>query len=286
MNYAHEFHAGGFADVHKHSVLCRVLAHLRNKDAAFRVIDTHAGSGLYDLAGTAAERSAEWRGGIARLIDAPLPGAAAALLAPYLDAVRALNKPGKLVAYPGSPLIARSMMRPQDRLLACELHPDAAAALSRNLHGDAWAKALRIDGWTALAAYVPPKERRGLVLIDPPFEENADFARLSAALSATRRKWATGIYLIWYPIKTRAEPDRLARRLRRLSLPKILRCELTVNQAGDRLSGSGLIVINPPWRLGQELSVLLPALASCLGRDGQGRFRLDWLAGEVLAASR
>lgn len=285
MNYAHEFHAGGFADVHKHAVLCCVLAHLRRKGAAFRVIDTHAGAGLYDLAGKAAERSGEWRDGIARLIDARLPAPVAASLAPYIEAVRALNRPGQLTVYPGSPVLVRALMRPQDRLIACELHPEAVAVLIRNLRGDPRAKAMRIDGWTALTAYVPPKERRGLVLIDPPFEEDADFARLPAALAEAHRKWATGIFLLWYPIKARDEPDRLVRRLRRFRIPKMLRCELMVGPMGGRLSGSGLILINPPWQLAEQLSSLLPALAERLGREKKGRFRLDWLTGEQPAGA-
>ena len=280
MNYAHEFHAGNFADVHKHAVLCRVLRHLREKDAAFRVLDTHAGAGLYDLTGAPAQRSPEWRHGIARLLQAALPEPAAALLAPYLDAVRAFNEPGKLTVYPGSPALTCAFLRRQDRLTACELETKAAAALMRNLRGDARANALRIDGWTAMSAYLPPKERRGLVLIDAPFEEDADFTRLPQALAEARRKWATGIYLLWYPIKTRSGPDALARRLRRLWIPKMLRTELTAVASGDRLGGSGLIVVNPPWRLAEELSALLPALAALLGSDGSGRFRLDWLAGE------
>lgn len=281
MNYAHEFHAGSFADVHKHAVLCRVLHHLRGKEAAFRVLDTHAGAGRYDLTGPEAARSGEWRDGIAQLMTAALPVAAAELLAPYRDAVRAVNADGPLKIYPGSPLITRALLRRQDRLTACELEPKAAAALGRNLR-DPRVKALRIDGWTALAAYLPPKERRGLVLIDPSYEQDSDFGRLPSALAEAQRKWATGIYLLWYPIKTRGEPDNLARRLRRLGRSKILRSELIVAPMAnpDRLNGSGLIVVNPPWRLDQELAVLLPALAQALGRNGAGRFRLDWLAGE------
>jgi 23S rRNA (adenine2030-N6)-methyltransferase len=286
LNYAHEFHAGSFADVHKHAVLCRVLWHLREKPAAFRVIDTHAGAGLYDLAGSEAERSGEWRQGIARLMAAAAPEPAAKLLAPYLEAVRGFNPSGALTKYPGSPALVRALLRPQDRLIACELEARAAAALARNLR-DRRVKTLHIDGWTALAAYVPPKERRGLVLIDPPFEQESDFARLPQALAEAQRKWATGIYMLWYPIKTRGEPDRLARRLARLGIAKILRAELTVAPLADpsRLNGSGLIVVNPPWRLAQELSALLPALAELLGRGNAGRFRLDWLAGERIPAS-
>src|SRR5262245_8796255 len=155
MNYRHAFHAGNFADVLKHAVLCRVLAYLREKPAAFRVIDTHAGAGLYDLAGLEAGKTGEWRDGIARVINAQLDAPVRDLLAPYLDAISAVNPPERLNVYPGSPLLVRHFLRRQDRLIACELEPRAASALERTLRGDARSKALAIDGWMALSAYVP-----------------------------------------------------------------------------------------------------------------------------------
>jgi len=282
LNYRHAFHAGSFADVFKHAVLCRLLDYLREKPAAFRVIDTHAGAGVYDLASPEATRGGEWHDGIARLAAAPLRDKAAALLAPYLDAVRALNPAGALKTYPGSPALVRAFLRPQDRLIACELEPKAQAALTRAMQRDPRVKTLAIDGWTALSAYVPPTERRGLVLTDPPFERDDDFPRLAQGLAAAHRKWATGQYLLWYPVKGRTEPDALAKRLRRLGIPKILRAELIVSSLSDptRLNGSGLIVVNPPWTLEAELRLLLPVLADVLGREKQGRYTLDWLAGE------
>jgi 23S rRNA (adenine2030-N6)-methyltransferase len=281
MNYRHAFHAGSFADVVKHSVLVRILVHLGAKPAAFRVIDTHAGAGLYDLAGPEASRSLEWREGIHRLFTTTLAEPARALFARYLDVVAALNPPDRLIGYPGSPAIVRALLRPQDRLVACELEPNAAAALGRCLAGDRRAKALAIDGWTALNAYVPPKERRGLVLIDPPFEEEADFARLARSLEAAHRKWPGGTYLLWYPIKEREAPETLARRLRRSGLAKILRAEIGIAgpPASSRLSACGLIVVNPPWTLERELEVMLPALAATLSGD-RTRHCVDWLAGE------
>lgn len=282
MNYRHAFHAGSFADVVKHAVLCRILDYLRTKEAPFRVIDTHAGAGLYDLTGDEASRGGEWQDGIARLTAAQLPEKATALLVPYLDVIGALNERGRLKIYPGSPAIVRAWLRPQDRLIACELEPKAAVALRHNLRGDTRIKTLEIDGWTALAAYVPPPERRGLVLIDPPFERDDDYAQLANGLSIAHRKWATGIYALWYPIKGRPEPDALAKSLTRLGIRKILRAEVTVAPLSDpsRLNGSGLIVVNPPWPLEAELSTLLPVLAGILGRDGKGAWRLDWLARE------
>jgi 23S rRNA (adenine2030-N6)-methyltransferase len=286
MNYRHAFHAGNFADVHKHSVLMRILVHLRLKPGAFRVIDTHAGAGRYDLFSPEASRSGEWHQGIERIW--PMPGAPAAhpLLAPYLDCVAAFNPGGRLRVYPGSPLIAATMLRPQDRLIACEQEPQAAGMLAATLRGHRRAKALAIDGWTALAAYVPPKERRGLVVIDPPFEEAADFTRLSAALSVAGRKWPTGIYVVWYPIKERGAPDALAKRLRQLGVPRMLRCELLLAppRADAALAGSGLIIVNPPFTLEQDLRVFMPILGNLLAANGASR--IDWLAGERAPAAQ
>ena len=288
MNYRHAFHAGSFADVFKHAVLCRILHYLRGKQAPFRVIDTHAGAGLYDLTSAEASRGGEWHDGIERLLAARLSEQVAALLAPYLEVIGALNERGRLKIYPGSPAITRAWLRPQDRLIACELEPRAATALAGHLRGDSRIKTLEIDGWTALSAYVPPPERRGLVLVDPPFEQDSDFHRLSHGLATAHRRWASGIYALWYPIKGRGEPDALAKRLRRLGIGKMLRAELTVTPVSEqtRLNGSGLILVNPPWTLQNELSALLPALADILGHQGKGGFKLDWLAGEGEPAAR
>ncbi len=293
MNYQHAFHAGNFADVHKHAVLVRVLLHLLRKPAAFRVIDTHAGAGRYDLVAAEPSRSGEWRNGIKKLWDAspalevkalevkPQHEAVHALLAPYLEIVRALNPDGMLRWYPGSPVIVQALLRRQDRLIACELEPYSAAALRVVLHGDRRAKTLTLDGWTAIGAFVPPKERRGVVCIDPPFEDAADFERLSEAVEIGGRKWPTGIYMLWYPIKTRDAADALARRLTRLKLPKILRSEIMLGppRADSGLIGSGLILINPPFTLEGELRTILPALGEMFG--AQGVERLDWLGREL-----
>ena len=282
MNYRHAFHAGNFADVVKHAVLARILLHLRQKPAPFRVIDTHSGAGVYDLAGPEAARSGEWRDGISRLLTARLAPKIRDLLAPYLDAVAAFNRENHLTCYPGSPALARQWLRAQDRLIACELDPAAVTALARNLRGDRRIKILSIDGWTALSAYLPPKERRGVVLIDPPFEQPGEFARLAEALATAHRKWATGTYLAWYPIKDARDNAAFARRVARLGIAKILRAELTIDAAPatNRLRGAGLLVINPPWTLVGELAALLPALAPVLSPDGKGGSRIGWLAVE------
>jgi 23S rRNA (adenine2030-N6)-methyltransferase len=290
MNYQHAFHAGNFADVHKHVVLTRILHHLRQKASAFRVVDTHAGAGHYNLFGPEALRAQEWRSGVGRVFDAirtttyrqkvAQADDPQTLLAPYLDIVAALNPGGELRNYPGSPLIALSLMRRQDRLIACECEPRTAASLKTALQGEPRAKILTIDGWMALNANVPPKERRGVVVVDPPYEETADFTRLSAAFAEAHRKWPTGIYLFWYPIKERDAPDALARRFRKLDVPKILRCEIMLSEprADIGLVGSGLIVVNPPFVLERELQALLPALRNLLLPDAT--WRLDWLARE------
>jgi 23S rRNA (adenine2030-N6)-methyltransferase len=282
MNYRHAFHAGSFADVVKHAVLARLLVHLGAKPAPYRAIDTHAGAGLYDLAGPEAARGGEWHNGIERVVRARLEGPAAALLHPYLEAVAACNPPGRLTTYPGSPAIVRAFLRTQDRLVACELEPNAAAALKRNFAKDRRIKAIAIDGWTALNAYVPPKERRGLVLIDPPFEDGGDFSRLAQGLEAAHHKWPSGTYLLWYPIKAREQPDALARRLRRSGTPKILRAEIGIVPQAEpsRLAGCGLIVVNPPWTLEPELQILLPALAAVLAEPDRGSARIDRISGE------
>ena len=282
MNYRHAFHAGNFADVLKHIVLCRVLEHLRTKPTAFRVLDTHAGGGIYDLTGPEAARGGEWRDGIGRLRAARLTGETAALLVPYLDAVAACNPGAELIRYPGSAALARAFLRPQDRLVACEIVAEAAASLGHTLAGDARCKMLRLDGWTALRAQVPPKERRGLVLVDPPFEQTDDFARLRDGIAAAHRKWASGIFIVWYPIKDRDGPDALAKGLQRNGIAKSLRVELSVGApaSAGRLHRCGMIVINPPWTLERDLSILLPTLAEALSLGRAGSFRLDRLGAQ------
>src|SRR6202163_4859958 len=211
MNYRHAFHAGGFADVIKHIVLVRILTHLQDKQAAFRVIDTHAGAGIYDLAGDEARRSGEWLTGIARVMQARFSETTLPLVQPYLDIVRAFNPPAELKAYPGSPLIARALLRPQDRLTACEVEPKARKRLIEALRRDTQARVVDLDGWVALPAFVPPNERRGLVLIDPPYEAKDEFERIAAGVAAAFAKWPTGSYLLWYPAKSRRATDSLAR---------------------------------------------------------------------------
>jgi 23S rRNA (adenine2030-N6)-methyltransferase len=282
MNYRHAFHAGSFADVIKHIVLVRILLYLQEKQAAFRVIDTHAGAGRYDLTGEEAERSGEWKSGIARMMQARFSDKALPLVLPYLDIVRAFNTGAEVKTYPGSPLIARALLRPQDRLTACELEPGARKALIDALRRDTQARVVDLDGWTALTAFVPPKERRGLVLIDPPFEAKDEFEQLAAGFRAVFQKWPTGSYLLWYPVKSRRAADTLAREVAEAAAGakpagKCLRLEFSVapQEAGGPLASTGLVMVNPPWTLQGELKTILPELEKPLGQGGAGRFRLE-----------
>jgi 23S rRNA (adenine2030-N6)-methyltransferase len=282
MNYRHAFHAGGFADVIKHIALVRILTHLHDKPAPFRVIDSHAGAGIYDLSGDEARRGGEWLTGIARILQARFSDTVLPLLKPYLDIVRAFNPQRDLRAYPGSPLIARALLRPQDRLVACEVEPDARKRLIDALRRDTQARVVDLDGWVALPAFVPPKERRGLVLIDPPFEKKDEFERLADGFAKTFAKWPSGSYLLWYPVKSRRATDGLASHVAAAagaaSVPgKCLRLEFSVapQLAGAALTSAGLLVVNPPWRLAAELKAILPELEKPLGQGGAGRFRLE-----------
>jgi 23S rRNA (adenine2030-N6)-methyltransferase len=282
MNYRHAFHAGGFADVIKHIVLVRILLYLQEKPAAFRIIDTHAGAGLYDLDSEEARRGGEWLTGIARLTQARLSNETIVLTKPYLDIVRAFNPKGELKSYPGSPLITRGLMRPQDRLVACEIEPKARKALINVLRHDEQARVVDLDGWVALPAFVPPKERRGLVLIDPSFEAKDEFERLSEAFSAAFAKWPTGIYVIWYPAKSRRATDALAQLVARLAAAakpqaKCLRLEFSAAPQldGATLTSTGLLIVNPPYTLHGELRTILPELEMPLGQGGAARFRLE-----------
>lgn len=269
MNYRHIYHAGNFADVLKHAVLSRVIEHLKLKPAPFRVIDTHAGVGLYDLGSEQAQKTGEWRNGIGRLLAAGImPGEVVQLLAPYLAVVRSVNEAGGLLRYPGSPLVARRLMRRGDQLVVNELHPDDASALHELMRNEPDTKVLRLDAWTALKSLLPPRERRGAVLVDPPFEQAGELERLAQGLTAATRRFATGTYLLWYPIKDVSLARRFQRAIRDLALPKLMSVELLIRHPAqpEQLNGCGLAILNPPFRLEAELAVLLPHLARVLAQ--------------------
>lgn len=283
MNYRHGYHAGNFADVLKHAALTRILIHLREKETPFRVIDTHAGAGGYDLQGEQAVRTGEWRGGIGKLLEQPPIGQAGALLAPYLEIVRGENPiNGPLKFYPGSPLIVRSLCRADDRMIFCELHPEERASLRQHAGNDRRVKISELSGWTALKALLPPPERRGLVLIDPPFEQEGEFERMAEGLGEAHRRFASGVYLLWYPVKDITETRDFTKRLKRLEIPKILQIEFQVAapRADAPLSACGLIAVNPPWKFEADMRAILAVLAVSLQRNVATAQRLEWIAGE------
>jgi 23S rRNA (adenine2030-N6)-methyltransferase len=287
MNYRHIYHAGNFADVLKHAVLARLVTYMQGKDKAFRVLDTHAGVGLYDLSSEEAQKTGEWLEGIGRLIEAELPADVAPLLAPYVDAVKALNPDGGVRFYPGSPKLARMLFRPQDRLSAMELHPDDYESLHRLFDGDFQSRITCLDGWLALGAHLPPKEKRGIVLVDPPFEAEGEYERLAEGLAKAYRRFAGGTYCLWYPLKKGAPIADFHKALKELEIPKMLCAELSVRSDRETtgLTGSGVIVVNPPYTLKGELEKLLPFLKERLRQDRFASARSFWLAGETQLAS-
>lgn len=267
MNYRHAFHAGNFADVLKHAVLALVIEHLKRKDTPFRVIDTHAGIGTYDLGSVEASKTGEWQGGIGKLIGPvaeSIPADVAAVLAPYLAIVRELNPAGApLSAYPGSPAIAQRLIRRGDTLVLNELHPADHAALAKQFSRDAQVKVLNLDAWIAVKALLPPKERRGLVLIDPPYEEKDEFARIARGLAAALKRFANGIFMLWYPIKDLPPVDAFFDSLAGHGIAKAMRIDIDTRapDTPERLNGCGLLVINPPYTLEAQMQTLLPFLA-------------------------
>jgi len=280
MNYRHGFHAGNFADVFKHALLARILSHLTKKDAPFRVIDTHAGEGAYDLASAEAERTGEWREGVGRLVDhAHWPEAARALLSSYLERLGPFAQ-GRPRLYPGSPLLVQSFLREKDRALFCELREDAYAALSARLGRDRRVKALFIDGYTGLGAFVPPKERRGLVLIDPPFERTDEYEAMFSAFLAAYAKWPTGIYALWHPIKTASETKAFHDVFAKARVRRALRLELCVGGDALRLTRCGLVVINPPYGFIEDARAILAFLTPRLAQGEGAGFVVEELTGE------
>jgi 23S rRNA (adenine2030-N6)-methyltransferase len=283
MNYRHAFHAGNFADVMKHALLARILVYLTQKDAPLRFIDTHAGAGRYDPASAAARRSPEWRDGIARVLKAAPPAPIARLLAPYLEAVGPHDPGGMPTSYPGSPAIAQALLRPQDRIALCEAHPEEREALVAALGRDKRLSIVGTDGYVALNAYCPPKERRGLVLIDPPFEEPDELKHVEEALARAIRKWQTGIYVAWRPIREVVADARFLNAVAALGAPNILRIELDVGPGASGAHGqaplarAGLLVVNPPHTLLAEVRTLVPWLAALMARGGRGAHACEWL---------
>ena len=272
MNYRHAFHAGNFADCTKHALLVWLLRALAAKEKPFRVPDTHAGIGSYDLsAGSEAERTGEWRRGIGRLLEIEARGIPDWPLADYVALVRAAGAPA---AYPGSPALVAALMRPQDHLLACELHPEDAALLRAAFRRDGQVAVHRRDGWEALKALTPFPEKRGLVLVDPPFEQEGEFERLAAGIALVSHRFRAGIQACWYPIKHRAPVRAFHAALRDGGVRDLVAAEIWLREPTDptRLNGCGLLVANPPWKFEAEGGAILAALLDALGdgEPGQG----------------
>lgn len=283
MNYRHSFHAGNFADVLKHAFLARIFVYLTRKDAPLRFIDTHAGAGRYDLSSDAARRSPEWRDGVARMLNARPPAPLAELLAPYVQAIGPVEEGGRPISYPGSPALAQALLRPQDRIALCEAHPDERESLVTALGRDNRLSIVGTDGYVALNAYVPPKERRGVVLIDPPFEEPNESDRVEDALRRALAKWPRGTYVAWRPIKAHREDAQFLNAIAALGAPNILRLELDVGavdpgpHSPTPLRRTGLLIVNPPFGLIDEARVLMPWFAQLLRRGAGGEFVCAWL---------
>jgi len=283
MNYPDGFHAWTFSDVVKHASLARILVFLGRKGTPFRFIDTHAGAGRYDLESAEARRSPEWREGVARVLRASPPKPVAELLEPYLKAIGPLGADGLPAAYPGSPAIAQALARADDRIALSEAHPEEREKLILALGHDRRLSIVGTDGYVALNAYLPPKERRGLVLIDPPFEEADEARRVEEALGRGLRKWPTGVYLAWRPIREPAADAHFLNNIAALGAPNILRVEIDVGPApvgahGQRpLSAAGLLVVNPPHTLFDEARTLMPWLARLLRRGDRSAHVCEWL---------
>ena len=287
MNYRHHFHAGNFADAMKHAVLVRLVLALQKKEKGFLYLDTHAGRGRYDLeresAGDSLARKPEWPEGIGRLWTRTAPPG----LAEYVEAVRAFDhESGNLGAeprfYPGSPRLVQRFRRPQDRLALCEKHPAECAALREEFARDAGVSVHEMDGYVALRAMLPPSERRALVLIDPPFEAQDEFAQLASGLDEALRRFPSGVYAVWYPLTGRARVDEFFAAVRNLNPPPCLSCEVQIAgaEAPMKMRGCGVLVINPPWRIEDEIAGELAYLATALAQGAGARADVTWVVRE------
>jgi len=288
VNYRHAFHAGNFADVFKHALLGQLMRALQRKEKGFLYLDTHAGRGSYDLAvaarGDTLARTPEWPDGIGRLWEKhDLPAA----LADYAALVRDFdrengNPPGAPRFYPGSPRLAQRLARPQDRLALCEKQPGECAALRAEFALAHRATVHEMDGYAALRAMLPPPERRALVLIDPPFETQDEFAQIAAALREGLRRLPGGMFAVWHPLTERARVDEFFSGLLALELPPTLALELAVAGEGGSLKmrGCGLVVVNPPWQFDREAEMFLPVLAELLAQAPGAGATVRWLVPE------
>ncbi len=285
LAYRHLFHAGNFADVFKHALLARLLVALAGKEAPYCYLDTHAGTGRYDLAHEWAWKTREFENGIGRLWDRrDVPAA----LAPYLDAVRSENPRGRLRFYPGSPLIALKLRRPGDRVVLAELNRTDCAELEAAVARERHVPVHHMDGYQALKAFLPPPERRGLVLLDSSFDRSGEFARIARAMKAAHQRWSTGMFAVWYPLMAPAAMRGFDRDMQKAGIAKILRLELLVRKrdADTPIPGCGMLVVNPPWKFEAEARPLLDWIWRALAPGGAGGVKVEWLVPEELPAGR
>lgn len=280
LSYRHAYHAGNHADVLKHLTQVLILESLQRKAKPFLYLDTHSGAGLYDLNSEVAAKTAEYVGGIARVLaadDGP------AVMQSYLDLIRAMNNADTLRYYPGSPWVAQALMREQDRVQLYELHPTDSRILKANMaESDKRIRVYKDDGFHQLKAALPPLEKRGLILIDPPYEVKTDYETVVKAVEQGVKRFATGIYAIWYPVVQRSRIDAMEQQLKATGIRNILLAELNVRADSDEhgMTGSGMMVINPPWQLAEQLKTSLPWITEVLGLDKGASWRVDTLVEE------
>ncbi|SJL83583.1 Ribosomal RNA large subunit methyltransferase J [Vibrio palustris] len=277
LSYRHSFHAGNHADVVKHIVESLIISSLKNKDKPFVYHDTHSGVGRYDLTHEWSEKTGEYKQGIGRLWQQDLP----ADLADYLATIEALNDNSELRYYPGSPRVARALLRPQDRMVLTELHPSDYPLLEQEFQRDRQVSIFKEDGFAKLKASLPPQERRGLVLIDPPYELAKEYRDVVKAIAQSYKRWATGIYAIWYPVVNRCDIEDMIEGLEALGIRRILQIELGVSpDTSERgMTASGMIVINPPWKLASQMEAILPILKEKIA-PVTGHHKVEWIVPE------
>ncbi len=279
LSYRHSFHAGNHADVLKHTVLSLIIEALNEKDKPYLYLDTHAGAGRYLLSGEHAERTGEYMEGIARIWQRDdLPEE----MASYMSCIKALNPNDKLRFYPGSPLIARHLLRPYDKLSLTELHSSDYPMLRSEFAKDDRARTERSDGYQQLKSKLPPLSRRGLVLIDPPYEIKSDYQAVVKGIQEGYKRFGTGVYALWYPVVLRQQIKRMFAELEASGIRRILQIELAVRPDSDRfgMTGSGMVVINPPWKLEQQMNNVLPSLHQHLVPAGTGHTKISWIVPE------
>lgn len=273
MNYRHSYHAGNFADVFKHIVLIALIKSQLHKETGFCYIDTHAGIGLYDLLSDEAQKSKEFETGISKIY---LQKETPPLIQEYIKCIQTFNPKSTIRLYPGSPLIVREFLRPQDHMILSELHPEDYLILKSHCARHKQIAVHQLDAYQSLKAFLPPKERRGVVLVDPPYEKPDEFSRLVYSLSQAVSRWETGIYAVWYPLTTQSPIIHFHRSLKEKIKRPLLITELSIYSEKSivGLKGCGMVIINPPWKLDQQLEETLPWLWERLSHEGQGQYRL------------